>query len=291
MTSTCIIFGMKNRHGPLERELRESIRETLTQLPLQDSPVDSIAKQLTNEIINSARLDREGRAFAPDQYTLSVHPGNIVHRSRIATKFQERLVLDIHAALQRTDFHFAREPHCTLATDPTLGEGQVRVIAWHSSDPLRVEEEIEPQPENDTDRPPAGAFLIIEGKQHYQLKTPLVTIGRRLDNHLVLDDSHVSRQHARLRANRGSFLLTDLDSTSGTKVNGREITEHTLRPGDVITIAAIELIYGEDPEGPPKVTPPYFPSPETATDQDQDTPLYLKMGKEDKTATLGEEDT
>jgi pSer/pThr/pTyr-binding forkhead associated (FHA) protein len=138
----------------------------------------------------------------------------------------------------------------------------------------------------DTDKPPTGAFLIIQGKRHYRLKKHLITIGRRLDSDLVLDDQHISRKHAKLLARHGKYVLIDEKSTAGTRVNGQLIDEQTLKPGDVITIAKIDLIYGEGPEGPPDITPPYRPT-DKPTDRDQITPLGLKLKYEDDTVALG----
>ncbi len=49
-----------------------------------------------------------------------------------------------------------------------------------------------------------------------------------------------------LRAIRGRYVLFDLNSTGGTFVNGQRITQFTLRPGDVISLAGVTIIYGEE---------------------------------------------
>jgi pSer/pThr/pTyr-binding forkhead associated (FHA) protein len=67
-----------------------------------------------------------------------------------------------------------------------------------------------------------------------------------LDNHLILDDPRVSRAHAQLRAVQGHYVLFDLNATGGTYVNGQRITQYTLKPGDVISLAGVPIIYGED---------------------------------------------
>jgi pSer/pThr/pTyr-binding forkhead associated (FHA) protein len=112
----------------------------------------------------------------------------------------------------------------------------------------------------------------------------MVKIGRRLDNHLILEDRHVSRSHARLDVVEGHYVIVDLGSTAGTRVNGRLITRHTLRPGDIVSIAAVQMIYGEDPGGPPEDTSRYRPSPTADDEQDQVTPLNLFRSIEKPTA-------
>jgi pSer/pThr/pTyr-binding forkhead associated (FHA) protein len=65
---------------------------------------------------------------------------------------------------------------------------------------------------------------------------------------LVIESPRVSRTHAQLRAKDGRFLLLDVGSKAGVFVHGLRIKQHLLRPGDVITIADVELVYGEDVE-------------------------------------------
>jgi hypothetical protein len=64
-----------------------------------------------------------------------------------------------------------------------------------------------------------------------------VTFGRGEDNGIVIADPAVSRLHAKLWQEGDGFVIADLGSANGTKVNGAVITTHYLRPGDEIAIA------------------------------------------------------
>ncbi|MBP8857500.1 MAG: FHA domain-containing protein, partial [Anaerolineaceae bacterium] len=74
---------------------------------------------------------------------------------------------------------------------------------------------------------------------------PVINIGRREDNHLVIEDLRISRTHAQLRARMGKYVIFDLGSTGGTFVNGQRVTQAILAPGDVISLAGLTLIYSE----------------------------------------------
>lgn len=74
---------------------------------------------------------------------------------------------------------------------------------------------------------------------------PQITIGRD-GAEVVLDNPQVSRQHAVIETSGAQRTLRDVGSTNGTFVNGRRITQHTLRPGDVIQIGAFKLVYDGD---------------------------------------------
>ncbi len=166
-----------------------------------------------------------------------------------------------------------------------------RLLAWFSLDPLQYDRpEAAPEREADqaTEGPPPGAFLVVEGQRVFRLTKPLITIGRLPDNDLVLVDRHVSRRHAQLRLRDGRYVISDLGSTAGTWVNGRAVVEHVLQPGDVISLATVELAYGEDPHGVPPA-PPYPERPGGAA-ADAETPLHLsRSGLGDLLNDLDEE--
>lgn len=93
-----------------------------------------------------------------------------------------------------------------------------------------------------TDGPIAGTTLRIESDR--------ILIGRRQDNDLVIDDPHVSRVHAELRREDQLLLLTDLNSTSGTRVNDTDVLgTAVVRHGDIIEFGPITARF-EDPAFP-----------------------------------------
>lgn len=78
--------------------------------------------------------------------------------------------------------------------------------------------------------------------QVYALDQPEITIGRQADNAIVLTDTQVSRQHARLAVTDEGVTITDLDSANGTRVNGTPIAGPTpLYDGDTIQIGMIQF--------------------------------------------------
>jgi FhaA, N-terminal domain/FHA domain len=88
---------------------------------------------------------------------------------------------------------------------------------------------------------PAGrALLVGEGKRTV-LSGSRVLIGRSRDCDLTLDDPNVSRRHAELRNEDGHWLVADLGSTNGVKVNGRRVEEQLLQPGDELALGLARL--------------------------------------------------
>jgi predicted component of type VI protein secretion system len=90
-------------------------------------------------------------------------------------------------------------------------------------------------------------FLVLEGvdKGRVYRNMPLpVTLGREEGNGLRLNDERVSRYHAKVQTEDGDIILTDLDSTNGTRVNGSTVQIRRLRAGDQISIGRTMLLFG-----------------------------------------------
>jgi hypothetical protein len=80
-----------------------------------------------------------------------------------------------------------------------------------------------------------------------QLDHERITIGRKPDNDLQLAHNAVSGNHARIVTIRNDSFLEDLNSTNGTKVNGKSIKKCLLRDGDEIKVAKHILKYVFEP--------------------------------------------
>jgi pSer/pThr/pTyr-binding forkhead associated (FHA) protein len=70
-----------------------------------------------------------------------------------------------------------------------------------------------------------NAFFIINSSKIFPIQQPKIKIGRESTNDFVIDDIHISRKHAELFYRQGFFWIRDLNSTSGTQVNGEKVKE------------------------------------------------------------------
>jgi pSer/pThr/pTyr-binding forkhead associated (FHA) protein len=98
---------------------------------------------------------------------------------------------------------------------------------------------------------PAVTFQVVEGidkgRVFKDLNTP-VTLGREEGNTLRLNDERVSRFHAKIQFDNGEVILTDLESTNGTRVNGNVVQIRRLRVGDRIGVGRSVLVFGSPQE-------------------------------------------
>ncbi len=91
---------------------------------------------------------------------------------------------------------------------------------------------------------PHAQLIDIAENKAYELASMRLLIGRESTNDIVVKDINVSRTHAELRLDRGSqWVLSDLGSTNGTFVNGRQITTESLQDGDRVTFGMTNFVF------------------------------------------------
>ncbi|HMP02491.1 MAG TPA: FHA domain-containing serine/threonine-protein kinase [Gemmatales bacterium] len=97
-----------------------------------------------------------------------------------------------------------------------------------------------------------GSLLVIAGPDtnvKFELdEGQVLSVGRGADTATRLKDPQVSRKHCEIKVEGGRIVLTDLGSAAGTMVNGKRVTTHTLRSGDVIQIGGTQMrLHSEGP--------------------------------------------
>lgn len=85
------------------------------------------------------------------------------------------------------------------------------------------------------------------GKAFSELSTP-ITIGREEGNTVQLNDERISRYHIKIQEDNDNLVLTDLDSTNGTQVNGHDCQLRIIRIGDIISMGRSVLLVGSKEE-------------------------------------------
>jgi hypothetical protein len=94
----------------------------------------------------------------------------------------------------------------------------------------------------------SGARGVLRGRQgDYQLTEPVTVIGRSRRCDIVLTDPNVSRQHAEVRRQDDGFMLVDLGSTNGSRVNRRDVKQAVLQHGDRIELGTTEFLFERQP--------------------------------------------
>jgi len=215
-------------------------------------PVE-IARKLAREM-DEHRVQSLSRTYVPNEYTVWLSPDDREQFSGYADELRRELsgYLLEHARRERVALLTA--PEITFKTDERLRLGefgiQARLVRPQDdprAEPSQGEEGhtmvystsdriSEPLREPDPRRPTAR--LRVGGRSEL-LGSEGATLGRSRDADIVLDDPNVSRKHAEVRPSGGSWIVRDLGSTNGVKVNGRRVDPdrpQSLKRGDVIEL-------------------------------------------------------
>ena len=246
----------------LERRLQEIVEGGAAWLLPGGHRRRELAGWLMEVMNDGVRCCKDGSLLAPDLFTLTL-PGPA------AVQLDDNLLLELATALQQE----ARRRGLTLLSDPV-----VRIVTVSPNSPAKVQVSFSDREAGNTDtikmdaqRASQGepsamgkAYLVVEGKHTFILTSPVVSIGRDPGNMLVLSDMRVSRTHAQMRLVGEQYVIFDLQSTGGTMVNGRAVVKQALTPGDVISLAGVPLVYGQEMTGEKEATQQLPVEPDSA---------------------------
>ena len=87
----------------------------------------------------------------------------------------------------------------------------------------------------------------------FDLTGPEITVGRLADNQIQIEHASISGHHAQLKLDGLDYVIKDLDSTNGSRINGERVAEQKLRRNDILRFGNIELLYDSEhaPPGQP----------------------------------------
>ncbi len=86
-------------------------------------------------------------------------------------------------------------------------------------------------------------YVTRHGRQKFfPIKKEITLLGRHVDCDLQVPVKDVSREHCQLIKEADKFLVRDLDSANGTFVNGKQVTETSIKAGDQISVGQITFV-------------------------------------------------
>ncbi len=239
---------MKLNLEQLESHLRDLVEVKLIGLlPGSKAPHQAIRK-LSQAMMDNLIQSADGKEVAPNVFTLVVHPtqASVWQSSEVL----QMLIASLRVVGEEAGVSFSAPPTISITQNPDVEETFLEVIAFHQveavADTVGMTPVNEPAAGSKSETAPESAFLIVDGVKVFPLTQAVINIGRRMDNQLVIDDPRISRSHAQLRAIKGRYVIFDLNSTGGTYVNGQRISQSVLYPGDVISLAGVALVFGQD---------------------------------------------
>lgn len=239
---------MKGQHiRRLESQLEQLIEGTLTGLFGKHIHAGDIALQLARAMENNLRSaeDDDSRQIAPNDYAIHTSPDVQTHLLEKHPELAQTLSNHLIELATRAGYRIEGVPQISILADVNLETGSMVITAGHNerraSSTAAMKRVVLPPSQK-----PHHPQLIIDHDRTLELTRELINIGRNPENHIVINDPFVSRQHIQLRLRFGKYILFDVNSQGGTYVNGIQVREHHLTTGDVIRIGNTQILYLED---------------------------------------------
>jgi pSer/pThr/pTyr-binding forkhead associated (FHA) protein len=237
-------LNLEQLEARLQAMIEVKLVSALPGFQVEDLVVHKLADAMKSNLVE----DANGNKVAPNVFTLVVNPKSAERWQE--PKLLEAMIGSLKAVGEEAGLQFSASPTISIVQKADQQEDQVDVVASHQLEAASETRGMTPA-ETDNAEPeeksfPPNAFLIVDGVKVFPLTHPVINIGRRLDNHLSIDDPRISRGHAQLRAIKGRFVIFDLNSTGGTFVNAQRTSQSVLYPGDVISLAGVPLVFGQD---------------------------------------------
>ena len=239
---------MKLNLEQLEARLQALIEVRLVSaLPgfqVEDLVVHKLADAMKSNLVE----DADGNKVAPNVFTLVAHPNSAERWQE--PKLLEAMINSLKVVGEEAGLQFSAPPTISIVQNSQQQKDLVDVVASHQLEAAADTRGMTPASNDNVEAEdktfPQNAFLIVDGVKVFPLTNSVINIGRRLDNQLAIDDPRISRSHAQLRAIKGRFVIFDLNSTGGTFVNAQRTSQSVLYPGDVISLAGVPLVFGQD---------------------------------------------
>ncbi len=205
----------------------------------------SLLQVLIQAMLAGVKNHSDGLRIAPNLYVVALAPADIQVLQSDGLQL-EALAHEVQQAGQALGLKFVSPVVIRLAAKSESNSALPQVSCQVSA--LNIAETTDFWVEESAPKAqlPGNAFLIVDGTRIFPLEKPVVNIGRRPDNHLVIEDNRVSRVHAQIRAIKGRYMIFDLDSAGGTFVNDQRVQQSVLYPGDVISLAGVPLVFGQE---------------------------------------------
>jgi pSer/pThr/pTyr-binding forkhead associated (FHA) protein len=242
-----------------------------------------LARRLTREM-DAHRTQSVSRVYAPNEYAVWLSPEDRALYEGVEHDLIEELCAYLLEHARRENLMLASPPRIAFHTDErlTLGEFGIEVGALRSEEPEaehpreqhpreqhpreqhpreqhpRELEEVEERGETmiysssqriggavmqARARRSSRAVLVVAGKR-VLVPPPGAVLGRSRECDIVLEDPGVSRRHAEIRPTEEDWVLADLGSTNGVRVNDRPLRgKHVLQLGDRIELGSTELVF------------------------------------------------
>ena len=239
----------------------ETLAETLVEgtfarlLHSRLQPVE-VARRIARAMEDGQIIGPEGGVWAPNHYWVFLNPADFTALYSLQPSLEAELANYVVDLARRGGVALHTRPVVQIYPGQEIPPHRVQVEARFlageqavSTEPEMTQELPTVQratvvpPSPSVEKPLTPRCALCYAGRRISITEPLVSLGRSLDNDVIINEPQVSRRHAQLRRRYGRYTLYDLGSSGGTMVNGEPVQECVLADGDVIALAGVELVF------------------------------------------------
>lgn len=217
----------------------------------------SLEKRIERAMDTSKSFHHDG-VIVPNHYDIHLNPADYAGFESYRGSLEDDLAHRVLNRARHERYTLVARPRVRIVSDAGVPRRDIRVAANVVDDEGRRARDDQPLPASsdtmvfarqghEVAAPDSAqrAYLLVmsEGSPavQFDLGGALISIGRASDNDVIVDDPLVSRHHCQLKLQHGAYGLADLGSRNGSWVNGQQVSEVALGPGDHIRIGSTEI--------------------------------------------------
>ncbi len=201
--------------GVFARAFRSSLR-----------PIE-LGRRLIREIDDHRTVDVKGKVVVPNSFAFTLSANDAEQFAEIRDALVRELADAAREYARDEGYGFKGPITITIEADPNLKVGRFNLTSRMQEGPPGT----------------STSAIILGSGERMALGNHTLSIGRLPECDVTFADSNVSRRHAELRAVGGGYVIVDLGSTNGTRVNGVAVREQLLRNGDEVSVGSSRFRY------------------------------------------------
>ena len=201
--------------GVFARAFRSSLR-----------PIE-LGRRLIREIDDHRTVDVKGKVVVPNAFAFTLSDNDAEQFAEIRDALVRELADAAREYARDEGYGFKGPITITIEADSNLKVGRFNLTSRMQEGPPGT----------------STSAIILGSGERMALGNHTLSIGRLPECDVTFADSNVSRRHAELRAVGGGYVIVDLGSTNGTRVNGVAVREQLLRNGDEVSVGSSRFRY------------------------------------------------
>ncbi|MDW3176785.1 MAG: FhaA domain-containing protein [Acidimicrobiia bacterium] len=214
----------------LERAIERSVDGVLGRVFRSEVSRLEIAKRVERELEAGTRRGPANTRVMPNEIEVRIHPDDAKSLESEPAEIERDLLSMARSQARDSECSFEGPLVVTLTATPEAQRGTIEVFATAEHSIAGV---------------PPGTLIYPDGYRYDLAPSGPqgIVLGRDVSSDIVIDDERASREHAHVRPTARGWIVEDVGSTNGTRVNGFRMTAQLLVDGDIVTIGATTFTF------------------------------------------------